>query len=382
MACVPKHGVESGVEVTFAGTVEPEGLHELVARRRDADADPIVDDAFRWPILLAVSDSGPQITFGSTQSHGNVRDRAALSEVYPGARPDRLGGALGLVGPDYRYHSRMSALRVVIATSNPHGNAARICHHLAQSTTEVDIVGALVDTRSGADRGHQLRRLQAWRRHGGLRYVLWRVWLQLRPRELGPASVPRYSRSLHDLGAEFGFPVVEVPNLNGPDARRALAESRADLGISIGNRAIEEAVFTLPALGMINLHHGMMPTYRGGPAAFWEIYYGEQTMGISVHRIDSQLDHGDLLGIETVPIRSGETPADVMERAYAVDHRLVERVVNDLARGTARPIPIELDGTKVMTFPSRAQLRALRKRLGRPITVDDSRRAHIPVLPD
>lgn len=105
-------------------------------------------------------------------------------------------------------------------------------------------------------------------------------------------------------------------------------------------------------------------------------------MGISVHRIDTQLDHGALLGVETVPVREGDDPGALMERAYAVDYRVVDRVVRGIALGTARAIQVELRGSKVLPYPSLAQLRELRARLGRPILVDDSRRARIPPLSD
>jgi putative transposase len=50
----------------FTDALELEGLHELVAERQDSITDPL-DAAVRRPILLAVSDNGPQMTSGSTR---------------------------------------------------------------------------------------------------------------------------------------------------------------------------------------------------------------------------------------------------------------------------------------------------------------------------
>jgi hypothetical protein len=54
------------VELAFTQALEIEGLLAEVERRADGRVDPRADDQAR-PILLAVSDNGPQMTFGSTR---------------------------------------------------------------------------------------------------------------------------------------------------------------------------------------------------------------------------------------------------------------------------------------------------------------------------
>jgi putative transposase len=54
------------VKLGFTRALELEGLMSQVEARQDTPADPTVDDD-RRPILLAVSDNGPQMTSGSTR---------------------------------------------------------------------------------------------------------------------------------------------------------------------------------------------------------------------------------------------------------------------------------------------------------------------------
>ena len=54
------------VQVVFTEALEREGLLELVSARQDGLVDPTVDDPAR-PVLLALSDNGPQMTSGSTR---------------------------------------------------------------------------------------------------------------------------------------------------------------------------------------------------------------------------------------------------------------------------------------------------------------------------
>jgi methionyl-tRNA formyltransferase len=265
----------------------------------------------------------------------------------------------------------MNPVRVAIVTSKPAGNAARIAHYLAQSVDSVEIVSALIDTGTEPDRRRQRERFRAWYRHGGMGYVLWRLWLYARPKVMREGPRSSYRCSLHELGERFGFEVVEVPNINSMAAQEALRARQVELGISISNRVIASEVFSIPRLGMINLHHGRIPDYRGGPPCFWELYNGESTMGVSVHRIDAKLDHGELLAQAEVPILPGDDPKILMGRARSVDYRLVGEAVDALARGTQQQIPVDFAGSSVSTLPSRSQVRALRSRVGRPIRHDD-----------
>jgi putative transposase len=54
------------VQAAFCQALEAEGLVEQVAARLDGTLDLAVDDPAR-PILLALSDNGPQMTSGSTR---------------------------------------------------------------------------------------------------------------------------------------------------------------------------------------------------------------------------------------------------------------------------------------------------------------------------
>ncbi|MGH8990177.1 MAG: transposase [Acidimicrobiia bacterium] len=54
------------IQVAFTAALDLEGLLDLVEARQDGTVDPTVDDPTR-PILLAVSDNGPQMTAGSTR---------------------------------------------------------------------------------------------------------------------------------------------------------------------------------------------------------------------------------------------------------------------------------------------------------------------------
>lgn len=268
-------------------------------------------------------------------------------------------------------------MRTVILTSSPRGNAARIVDYLVRRRLpQVEIVGAIVDLGTRADRGRQLARLQAWVHHGGVTYALWRGWLELSSR-VRKESRGTFFRSVAELGEEHGFPVIETPNVNSSETVGALRAMGPDIGVSIGNRVMRPEVFSIPPMGVLNLHHGQLPAFRGGPPAFWELYHGCTELGVSVHRIDSRIDHGELLGQATVPLFRDDDPRTAMERALGVDYELLEHALCGLADGTVRPISVDRSVDRINTLPSFSQVQTLRSRLGRRVRPDDYRLARL-----
>jgi folate-dependent phosphoribosylglycinamide formyltransferase PurN len=51
-----------------------------------------------------------------------------------------------------------------------------------------------------------------------------------------------------------------------------------------------------------------------------------------VHYVDEQFDHGATIAQETVPVPHGDTPAALAARVLEVEHRLLPKVVLELAR--------------------------------------------------
>jgi formyl transferase-like protein len=136
--------------------------------------------------------------------------------------------------------------------------------------------------------------------------------------------------------------VVRVPTLNGDEAREALRRLGADVAVSLDNALIREETFALPARGTINVHHGAVPDYRGGPPVFWELLDGRDTVGFTIHRIDAGIDTGPVLAEGEVPIERrrsiAETLAATIPRLHEASLDALERVL-DAGDLEGRPQP-------------------------------------------
>jgi methionyl-tRNA formyltransferase len=211
-------------------------------------------------------------------------------------------------------------VNVVVLTRNPRGIASRFLERRPGPVILDE--GAPSDWRR---RARKLRRVGVTAAPVGL--ALRRVYA-------AAGEGPR----LEDVAGE----VVRVPTLNGDEARAALRRLGADVAVSLDNALIGEATFSLPAHGTINVHHGAVPDYRGGPPVFWELLDGRQTVGFTIHRIDAGIDTGPVLAEGEVPIeRRGslaETLAATIPRLHEASLDALERVL-DAGDLEGRPQP-------------------------------------------
>lgn len=157
-----------------------------------------------------------------------------------------------------------------------------------------------------------------------------------------------------------------------PDCVDTLRHLGPDLGVVAGTYILKKEVFDIPKLGSINLHSGKAPEYRGAAPAFWELYNGEPSVGITIHRVASELDAGAILLQELFPLDSAPAidPLQYLER-YRTDVlrpngvRMVQQIVANIRQNSVREQ--RQDPTKARTYrsPDYAAIWELRRRVRR-----------------
>lgn len=94
------------------------------------------------------------------------------------------------------------------------------------------------------------------------------------------------------LASMFNLNLIKVDKIS--EHRDNIAE--CNLGICIGFMEIlNEDIFGLPELGILNLHCGKLPEYKGRAPISRAIMNGDKHIIITLHRIDEGIDSGDIL---------------------------------------------------------------------------------------
>jgi formyltetrahydrofolate-dependent phosphoribosylglycinamide formyltransferase len=168
------------------------------------------------------------------------------------------------------------------------------------------------------------------------------------------ARVARVVSSRPDAGALDRARRAGVPTTTVDDAAdaaqllAALQDVERGLVVLAGYlKRIPPAVVARFRMRMINIHPALLPAF-GGPGMYGRHVHervlasGVAVSGATVHYVDEEYDHGPIIAQWPVPVRPGDTPDTLAARVLEVEHRLLPRVVLELARRGLPREPVRL----------------------------------------
>jgi len=126
---------------------------------------------------------------------------------------------------------------------------------------------------------------------------------------------------------EKGIKVLQPKNLKKEEFHNELWALQADLQVVVAFRMLPEAIWAMPPLGTINLHGSLLPQYRGAAPINWAVINGEKETGATTFFIQQQIDTGNLLFQESIPIHPTDTAGDVHDRMMVMGASLLLKTV-------------------------------------------------------
>ncbi len=264
--------------------------------------------------------------------------------------------------------------RVVVLTGWDHPSTVLAAQRVVEQPG-IELAGVVFDRGTRAFKT-RFRRLWKRARREGFGYLVRHlgaaVFARARRRLVRPFDpsatrrmiFPETPHSLADLCTLHGAPHIVVDSLNAVEAQQALSSLNADLGLILGTRILKRQTFAIPQLGSINVHKGKVPEYRGQPPAFWELYNGETSAGVTIHFVDDTLDTGDIVTEAVVPITPTDTEHSLKTKLDEVAAALLADAVNLIASGHATPRRQPSSTIPAYTTPTPAQRATLDHRLG------------------
>jgi methionyl-tRNA formyltransferase len=138
---------------------------------------------------------------------------------------------------------------------------------------------------------------------------------------------------------EKGLHVLQPEKLRNPQFLEDLKALRADLQIVVAFRMLPEVVWNMPPMGTINVHGSLLPHYRGAAPINWAIINGEKETGVTTFKLKHEIDTGDILLQDRIPIGENETAGEVHDRMKEVGAQLLVRTVQGLADGSVNEVP-------------------------------------------
>jgi methionyl-tRNA formyltransferase len=136
---------------------------------------------------------------------------------------------------------------------------------------------------------------------------------------------------------ELGISVAQPVSLKTPEFHDLIAAQKADVLVVVAFRILPATLFPLARLGAVNIHGSLLPKYRGAAPIQWAVANGESETGVTIFRLDAEVDHGGILAQATTAIGPEETAGELFGRLSLLGRDLLLKALEDLEAGKAVP---------------------------------------------
>jgi methionyl-tRNA formyltransferase len=138
---------------------------------------------------------------------------------------------------------------------------------------------------------------------------------------------------------EKGLNILQPEKLKNPEFIEHLRSFHADIQVVVAFRMLPEVVWGMPAMGTINLHGSLLPQYRGAAPINWAIINGEKETGVTTFKLQQEIDTGNILLSEKIPIGDEETAGELHDKMKEIGAALLLKTVEGIVEGSLSEIP-------------------------------------------
>jgi methionyl-tRNA formyltransferase len=183
-----------------------------------------------------------------------------------------------------------------------------------------------------------------------------------------PLELQRLGDFEQDLIQTLRFPglpasMTTLNQINSEQGLATLRGSEPDLVLSIRYGGIlREPAIAIPRLGVINLHSGSLPAYRGVMASFHAMLNGEKELGTTLHFIsDANIDTGAVLDQTHLSVDTQHSYLWHVLQLYPGACERLLALVGRLDQGQTLASKPQAQGGHYYSFPDLSTLEAFRE---------------------
>ena len=124
------------------------------------------------------------------------------------------------------------------------------------------------------------------------------------------------------------------------DIREKIALVKPDLIIVAAyGQIIPEAILNIPKFGCLNLHASLLPKYRGAAPINGAILRGEEQTGVTIMKMDKELDTGPILAQISLKVDPNDTAGTLHDKLSQASPDFLIKTIKQYIEGETTPRP-------------------------------------------
>jgi methionyl-tRNA formyltransferase len=143
----------------------------------------------------------------------------------------------------------------------------------------------------------------------------------------------------HDL------PILQPDKLKSPRFFEALSQWKPDIQVVVAFRMLPETIWSLPAMGTLNVHGSLLPQYRGAAPINWALINGEKETGVTTFQLQHAIDTGAILLQQRIRISPNMNAGELHDTMMVSGAQLLIKTLEGLFSNSLKSIPQQESNT-------------------------------------
>ncbi|MGA2911590.1 MAG: methionyl-tRNA formyltransferase [Candidatus Levyibacteriota bacterium] len=144
---------------------------------------------------------------------------------------------------------------------------------------------------------------------------------------------------LEKFASEENIPCLLVTKLNDEEIAKIAAVEPDFLVVEDYGLILPTKLLELPTYASLNIHHSLLPKYRGPSPAPAAILNGDKISGVSIIKMSAKVDAGDIFAQTEYVLKSNETTDSLLNELNLLGGELAVLVINNILQNRAKAIP-------------------------------------------
>jgi methionyl-tRNA formyltransferase len=165
--------------------------------------------------------------------------------------------------------------------------------------------------------------------------------------------------TFNELSTKYQIPITSLNDVTSATSLAMISDLKPDLVLSVRYGQIFKSEFLkIPRLGIINLHSGKLPNYRGVLAMFRALSNGDETVHATLHYIeDGTIDTGGIIGFSSLKVDKTRSLLDHILEIYPASTDILVNAIEAIARGNRlQTSPQTTENAAYYSFPTKEEV--------------------------
>ena len=95
----------------------------------------------------------------------------------------------------------------------------------------------------------------------------------------------------------------------------------------------------IPKYGSLNIHPSLLPKYRGPTPVQTAILNGDKKTGVTIIKMDQEVDHGPILAQKEIEINDNDTSETLLKKTFELGAKMLSTVLSNYIKGEIKISP-------------------------------------------